>query len=415
MDGERWSFRASSDAAHSFMLWRASGHGNRIRSRGWRPLKQQLSDHPPVPGGSPPRPIHLESGLARTTFGVLLMVGLIVASFWILQPFLPAIVWATMIVVATWPLMLRVQAALWNKRAAAVAVMSLVLLLVFVLPFSLALGALIDNADEIVAWAQNLSSTPFPPAPPWLEQLPLVGGAVGRLWAKVAAMDLGQIRSGVAPYAGEISHWLVARIGRVSLILVQFLLTVALAAIMYWKGESTAAGVARFGHRVAGERGTAAVHLAGQAIRGVAMGVVITAFVQAVFSGIGLAICGVPFATMLTAIAFMLCIAQLGPGLVLVPAIIWLYWRGDTGWGTVLLLWSVAAATMDNFLRPVLIKRSADLPLLLIFAGVIGGLVTLGLIGLFIGPVVLAVGFTLLQVWTDEDSPPAAGPSSPRP
>jgi predicted PurR-regulated permease PerM len=141
------------------------------------------------------------------------------------------------------------------------------------------------------------------------------------------------------------------------------------------------------------------VVLAGQAIRAVALGVVVTAIVQSTAAGIGLAVSGVPYVTVLTAVIFMLCIAQLGPVLVLAPAVAWLYWSGDPVWGTVLLVWTVFVGVLDNVLRPILIKRGADLPLLLIFAGVIGGLVSFGIIGLFVGPVVLAVTYRLLESW----------------
>ena len=146
--------------------------------------------------------------------------------------------------------------------------------------------------------------------------------------------------------------------------------------------------------------------LAARAIRGVALGVVVTALAQALLGGVGLAVAGVPFAGVLTAVMLMLCLAQIGPGLVLIPATIWLYWTGDNLWGTLLLVWSLFVVTLDNFLRPFLIKQGADLPLLLIFAGVIGGLLSLGLLGIFVGPVVLAVSYTLLEAWINE--PPRA-------
>ena len=130
---------------------------------------------------------------------------------------------------------------------------------------------------------------------------------------------------------------------------------------------------------------------------------VVTALAQSILGGIGLAIAGVPFAAVLTALMFILCIAQIGPVLVLAPAVAWMYWNGDTGWATVLLVWTVVVGTMDNVLRPFLIKRGADLPLLLIFAGVIGGLLTFGLIGVFVGPLVLAVTYTLLAPWVSDD------------
>jgi predicted PurR-regulated permease PerM len=171
---------------------------------------------------------------------------------------------------------------------------------------------------------------------------------------------------------------------------------------MYSSGETAARGVRRFARRLAGERGDDAALLAAQAIRGVALGVVITALVQSMLGGVGLAVAGVPFAGVLTAVMLMFCLAQVGPMLVLVPAVVWLYWSGDNVWGTVLLIWTAFVGTLDNFLRPFLIKKGADLPLLLIFAGVIGGLVSLGLLGIFVGPVVLAVSYTLLEAWVNE-------------
>jgi len=162
-----------------------------------------------------------------------------------------------------------------------------------------------------------------------------------------------------------------------------------------------------------GERGDTVVRLAGQAIRGVALGVVVTAFVQAVLGGLGLWIAGVPFAAVLTAVMFMLAVAQIGAVPVLVVALVWLWFQGSTGWFVALLVWTVIVGSLDNVLRPILIKKGADLPLLLIFAGVIGGLVSFGLLGLFVGPVVLAVGYTLLDAWVSEapdDPPPHAPP-----
>jgi predicted PurR-regulated permease PerM len=135
----------------------------------------------------------------------------------------------------------------------------------------------------------------------------------------------------------------------------------------------------------------------------VALGVVVTAVVQSGLAGIGLLIVGVPFAPILTALMFILCIAQLGPALVLIPVIIWVYSTSGGGWGTMFLVWAIVCVVLDNILRPMLIKRGADLPLLLIFTGVIGGLIAFGVIGLFIGPVVLAVAYTLLVAWMSAD------------
>ena len=341
--------------------------------------------------------------LTRTAFAVLFIAILIGFSFWILRPFLGAIVWATMIVVATWPLMIAAQARLWGKRALAVTVMTLALLLVLVVPLSLAIGTIVSNADTIAGWAKSLATFKVPLPPEWLGKLPVVGGKAVLAWEQVAAAGIEELVAKAAPYAGSATRWFVAEVGSFGMVFVQFLLTIVIAAIMYVNGERAAGGVRRFGRRLAGPRGEDSIRLAGQAIRGVALGVVVTALAQSVAGGIGLAVAGVPFAAILTAVMFMLAIAQLGPVLVLAPAVIWVYWSGNTGWGTFLLIWTVAVGTMDNFLRPILIKKGADLPLLLIFAGVIGGLMAFGLIGIFVGPVVLAVGYTLLEAWVGEE------------
>jgi predicted PurR-regulated permease PerM len=193
------------------------------------------------------------------------------------------------------------------------------------------------------------------------------------------------------------------------MVVAQFLLTVIIAAILYAKGETVSAGFRAFARRLGGQRGEEVTILAAKAIRGVALGVIVTAIFQAVIGGIGLAITGVPAALLLTAVIFMLCLAQIGPALVLIPAIIWLYWKDGATWGTLLLVFSILAMTLDNFIRPVLIKKGADLPLVLIFSGVIGGLIAFGIIGLFIGPVLLAVAFTLLKAWVSGDTQDKAG------
>jgi predicted PurR-regulated permease PerM len=204
--------------------------------------------------------------------------------------------------------------------------------------------------------------------------------------------------------------WLASQAGGLGRLLLHFLLTVVITAILYATGETAARGVRRFAHRLAGDRGEESVVLAGQAIRAVALGVVVTALVQSAAAGIGLLVVGFPYAAVLTAIIFMLCVAQLGPILVLAPAVGWLYWSGHTGWGTVLLIWTVLVGGLDNVLRPILIRRGADLPLLLIFAGVIGGLVSFGVIGLFVGPVILAVTYRLLESWiADVERQPGGG------
>ena len=344
--------------------------------------------------------------LAQTTFGVLFIVILIIASFWIIRPFLAPLIWAAMIVVATWPLMLKLEAAFGRRRWLAVAAMTISMLLVFVVPFWTAVSTIVEYQDVIQQWAKSLQDVVVPLPPEWVEKLPLAGPKIASTWKEYAAQTPDALTAKLAPYVGLALKWLAAEAGGIGLIVVQFLLTIVIAAVLYSAGEAAALRVRKFGARFAGQRGVDAVVLASQAIRGVALGVVVTALVQSVLGGIGLAIAGVPFAGVLTAVMLMFCLAQVGPTLVMIPATIWMYWTGDNVWGTLLVVWTVFVGTLDNFLRPVLIKQGADLPLLLIFAGVIGGLLSLGLLGIFVGPVVLAVSYTLFDAWIDE--PPHA-------
>jgi predicted PurR-regulated permease PerM len=346
------------------------------------------------------------SELTRTTLAVLFVGGLIAASFWILWPFLPAVIWATTLVVATWPIMVHVQLRLWHKRGLAVAVMTIALLVIFVLPFWLATATILQHYDRIAGWAVSFATFQLPPPPHWLAGLPFFGAYAASLWAGAAANGIEPLMARAAPYAGGAAAWFVSALGGFGVLFVQFVLTVIIAVILYGSGERAASLVRRFGRRLAGERGEQSVLLAGQAIRSVALGVVVTAVGQSVLGGLGLALVGVPFAAVLTAVMFMLCIAQLGPLPVLVPAVVWLYWSGESVWGTVLVIWSVLLSTADSVVRPLLIRRGAHLPLLLLLAGVIGGLIAFGLVGIFLGPVVLAVAYTLLLSWMAEANIP---------
>jgi predicted PurR-regulated permease PerM len=351
--------------------------------------------------------------LPRDVLSILFIGGLIGVSFWILRPFIAAIIWATMIVVASWPVMLAVQARLWGKRALAVTVMTLVLLGVLILPFLALIGTIVANADPIVQWFRSLRIDALPPPPEWLRPLPIIGGPVTAAWEQVAAEGIPELFAKAAPYADDVATWFVAQVGNLGVLFVQSLLTIVIAAILYARGETAAASVRRFAGRLAGPAGDAAVRLAAQAIRGVALGVVVTALVQAGIGGLGLTIAGVPFAAVLTGVMFLLAVAQLGAVPVLVPAVVWRYWSGDATWGTFLLVVTIFVGTLDNVLRPLLIKQGANLPLLLVFSGVIGGLIAFGLIGIFVGPVVLAVAYSLLEVWMNQGRQEATANSGP--
>jgi predicted PurR-regulated permease PerM len=342
--------------------------------------------------------------LARATLTVLFIGGLIIATLWIVLPFLSAFIWATTIVISTWPVLLSIQGKLQGRRGLATATLTFLLLLTLIVPLGISVVVLVQNMDHIVSWVQSVHQLALPPPPDWLPHIPLFGPKLSAAWLRLASSGLGSLPGEMQPQVSRFVHWFFGQIGGIAAMVLQFLLTVIIAAILYSNGETAARGVQGFAYRLGGESGVKVLGIAAHSVRGVAMGVVLTAIVQAVLTGIGLLMAAIPAAVVLTAIVFILCLAQLGPVLVMLPVIAWKFYSGDAFWGTVLLVVTLVAQTIDNVLRPILIRKGANLPLLLIFAGVIGGLIALGIVGIFIGPVILAVSYTLIQDWVENKS-----------
>jgi predicted PurR-regulated permease PerM len=366
----------------------------------------------------PPTTYAAHRDIPRITLTVL-GVGLLVAgSVWVLRPFLLSLVWAAIIVVSTWPFLLRLQSWFGGRRGPAVATMTAILLLLLFGPLYLAVEAILEQSDRIVALVDTLTTRKLPPPPSWLDPVPLIGHQAATRWAELASLEPQQLAERVMPYVHTAIGWFAEHAGSFGGTLLDFLITIVISAILFAKGEGAVEQLLRFFRRLSGDRGDVIVTLAGKSIRAVALGIVVTAFAQTALAGVGLVAVGVPFVTIVCAVAFILCIAQLGPLLAMLPWVIWLYTTGSPGRGTVLLVFMVLAQLIDQVLRPVLIRRSADLSLLLILPGVIGGLLWLGVIGLFVGPVILAVGSTLLDGWIaaglDEATPRSAEGVPPR-
>lgn len=340
--------------------------------------------------------------IIRIMFAGLFIGILMIGSFWVLKPFISAIVWATMIVIPTWPLMLWMKGRLWGSRTIAVLIMILFLSILVFVPVWLVIRTIIANTDTLEGWTTVVMQFEIPPAPSWISGIPVVGDKITASWSGLAVTEQKDIMAKLTPYFVNFVKLIPAQLGNAGVIFIHLLLTLIISIILYFKGESAAKGVRAFARRLASDKGDQAVILAAQAVKAVAMGIVVTALVQAAVAWLGFVIAGIPYSILLTAIVFVLSVIQVGAGPVLVPTIIWLYWSGDIGWGTFILIWSILVMGLDNLLRPYLIKRGANLPLLLIFAGVIGGLISFGILGLFLGPVILAVTYTLINAWVEE-------------
>ncbi|RIL08672.1 MAG: hypothetical protein DCC75_08315 [Proteobacteria bacterium] len=339
--------------------------------------------------------------ITKIVLAVLVLGILITASFWVMQPFLPALVWAAMIVIATWPAMLLVQAKLRGSRTLAVTTMTLALTMVLVVPLTIAVWAIVENMGAVSQKVQEYTAQGVPAAPDWLKDVPIIGSRLVERWKQAAALGREEAMTSLAPYVGRAFTWLLQQIGGFGEVLLHFILTVILSAILYANGESSARGIVSFARALAQDRGEKAAILAAQAIRAVANGVIITALIQAIMTWLGLLVAGVPYAVILSSVTFLTCVIQIGAAPVLIGSIIWLFYYGSTFAAWAFLVWAIVIMVSDNLIRPFLIKRGANLPLILIFAGVIGGLIAFGIIGIFVGPVVLAISYTWMQSWID--------------
>lgn len=361
---------------------------------------------------TPPRP-------GRTTqfeqvLGYGLPILLLIACLLIVAPFIPALVWSAVIVVTLWRALEWLTDRLGGRRGLVATLLALAML-------ALVVGPAVSLADTIAAGLPQIRGmisdliAAVPREPPrMLVSLPLVGERIGDSW-RTLAEDAGAAADLVERVGPAVARWLLASLAGIGETLLQFLLVAITTAVLYAQGRAAADMAERLAARLGGTEGTEALDVATRAIRAVSAGVVGTAAVQAVLAAIGFAAAGVPAVPLLALGVLIFGIIQLGPLPVWAPVVIWLYHTGDTVTATLLLVWSLGVVqTVDNFLRPVLISRGARLPLLLMLIGVLGGLLAMGLIGVFLGPTLLGVGYVMLRRWLGMEVPGVV-PAEPKP
>ncbi|CAL4326185.1 AI-2E family transporter YdiK [Buchnera aphidicola] len=335
--------------------------------------------------------------LSQSILSLIFIISMGVISFLVIHPFILGFSWASMIVIATWPLMLKIQKFLGGKRCFAVAIMIIILLLLFIIPVFFLVNSLISTSIPLIHWFSS-NNLEFPELV-WLQDIPLIGKKMFISYQDLLSGDGGELIREVRPYMGRTTEFIILQAKNCGLFVVHLMLMLLFSILLYWNGEKISKSIRHFACRLSKKNGDPIIFLAVQAVRAVALGVAVTALIQAILSGIGLLISGVPYWGLLMIIIVFSCLVQLGPLPILIPSIIWLYWNNDTTWGTILLIWSCLVFVLDHILRPFFIRMGADLPILLILSGVIGGLLAFGIIGLFIGPVVLVIFYRLIISW----------------
>jgi predicted PurR-regulated permease PerM len=353
--------------------------------------------------------------LSRNVLVVLFILGLTFGCLSILRPFLTALVGGATIAISTWPMLTGLERRLGGRRGLAIALMTALLAIAILAPLYFGAVAAVQGAGSLSAWARDLPNRTLPALPDWLVGVPLLGPRLEGAWGELAAGGGEGIKARLSAHTGEILRWLMGRLGNLAGMLVEVLVTLGITGLLYAQGEKVAAILLRFARRLAGTHGEQAARLAALATRGVGLGVVLTPLIQSILAGIGMAAAGAPRVGLLAIAVLLSCLAQAGPIPALLIPVVWLYAHGAVFAASGLLVWAVVVHISGPVVRPLLIRRGVDLPMVLIVSGVIGGVVAFGAVGLFIGPVLLAVATTLLQSWMAEDGEGMAGTADSRP
>ncbi|MFM2043331.1 MAG: hypothetical protein RLY86_1907 [Pseudomonadota bacterium] len=340
--------------------------------------------------------------LIERILGIAALVILGTAVVLIVRPFVSALLLAVILVYVTWPAYRRVEGMMKGRPNLSAAVMTLLTTLLLVAPFSVVAATLAESAGSFGAVVRGWLESGPPPPPDWLDQVPLIGHRAMEYWTDLAAggQDLMELlRGGIRPMTDiAIAAGSIIGAGVLELIFAVFV-----AFFLYRGGRVLAPQVAYGIERFAGPRVHHLLDVAGATVKGVIYGIVGTALAQGFVAGVGFWIAGVPGALFLGFLTFIMSLIPMGPPAVWAPVTIWLFMEGQVAWGVFMAIWGFFVISgVDNIIRPYLIARGSDLPLVLVFMGVIGGVLAFGVIGIFLGPVVLAVSYSLLRDWTSQ-------------
>ena len=341
---------------------------------------------------------------------LLLFAGLVIGVLAVLRPFATAILFGTILAIAAWPLrefLLRCGL----KRGLDATLLLLLALAVVVLPLLAVAPGLAERLTQGASRLQDYFAS-SPQAPSWLGGLPIVGGRLARIWDQ-AMLAEGGIRAFLEPYSDALRHAFVEAAGALAQSVVQIILSLVVATFFWVSGDALVAALRDILRRLSGETAAAALDVAGGAVASVAYGVVGTAVIQAVILAIGLAVAGVPGAVLLGFVTLLLALSQIGAPLIIAVwggAAYWLVGQDQQAWGVFMIFWGLVVTVIDNFIKPLLIGVGVAMPMSLTILGVFGGFVAFGFLGLFIGPTLIAIAFTLLEAWRNA---PAAQPEQP--
>jgi predicted PurR-regulated permease PerM len=327
-----------------------------------------------------------------------LTVLLAAACLFILLPFAPLLTWGIIIAVAAHPAFKRLQKLMGGRGIPAAVLFTLVLLAVLIIPVFFLADSLVEGVQSVTAHVKSGVAI-IPPPPPTIASWPLIGAPLNKLW-HLASTDLTELAKEFTPQIKAALPGVLSATAGLGATLLQLLLSIVVSGVLLANAQAAYKVTRSLANRLFGEKGPEFQELVGSTIRGVTFGIIGVAVIQSVFATLGFLMVGLP-AMGLWAVFFLIAaVLQLG-GLVLIPAVIYVFATAATTKAVIFLVWCIIVGLMDNVLKPILLGRGVPVPIAVVFLGAIGGFVAMGVIGLFVGAIVLSVGYKLFLAWLE--------------
>ncbi|UCH73433.1 MAG: AI-2E family transporter [Rhodospirillales bacterium] len=352
-----------------------------------------------------------QQNFSRNAIDAAIKIGLVgllaYLCLYILSPFIMILMWAGIVATAMYPLCLRLARLVGGRRGLSATLLTLAAVVVLLGPIG-SLGVLFVKDSQALLAAARDGTLQLPMPDDSVRDWPVIGAELHEFWT-LAATNVVEAVEVVEPQIKWLGEALASGAATTGFALLQFLIATIIAGIAMTRAAAVNRGAVALAERLVAGRGESLVRMVEGTVRTVTRGILGTAVIQTVFAGFGMIVAGIPGAGLWTFLCLLLSVVQLGPGLVLIATAIYMFAEASTLAAVIYLVWVVPVMLMDNVLKPLLMGRGAAVPVLVIFLGVVGGTIGYGLIGIFVGPVVLAVGYTLFASWLDTRDEAGAG------
>ena len=345
---------------------------------------------------------------AAVRIGVLFLI--VAWCFNIMKPFIVVVVWGMVIAIGSHGLYDSINDKVGQRRGLAAFVFSVIMLTLLIVPVWALSGTMVDGGTKLAA-AIEAGTLTIPPPPPSVAEWWFIGEPVSKFW-ELASVNLEAAIDKVGPQLKVLSTWLLKVTAGAGIGILMFIVAIIIAAVLHVNSAACGQAARSIFRRLAGERGDEYTDLSESTVRSVTKGILGVALIQALMAGVGFLVMDIPAAGLLALIVLFLAIIQVGPGLVIIPTIIYIFSRDPMLPAVLYMIWGIVATLIDSVLKPIMLGRGVDVPMLVIFIGAIGGFINMGIIGLFVGAIVLVLGYTLFMAWLmghdgDKDDPVA--------